>query len=246
MREILADLVAEQQALDQMLQRIPERDWRKKTPAKRWTVLDTISHLAATEEVARSVLTADGAALTEALSHDSVDEFNEVGVKLGRTKRPQEVIEWWRHNRAAVVDAMSRMQAGHRVHWFASDMSVRTLATTRLMETWAHGLDVQVALDKPAEDTPRLRHVAWLGWVTLPYAFDRAGEPYPEPIRVELVGPGYARWVFGPEGVTDVIRGSASDWCRVVVRRMDARKAENLAATGDTAAMALKIAQAYV
>ena len=176
MREILADLVAEQQALDQMLQRIPDRDWRKKTPSKRWTVLDTISHLAAFEEVAKSVLIGDGSALKEALAHDDIDTFNEVGVALGRTKRPQEVIEWWRHNRAAVVEAMSRMSPDHRVDWFVSDMSVRSLATTRLMETWAHGLDVQVTLDKPAEDTARLRHVAWLGWATLPYAFEQAGE----------------------------------------------------------------------
>jgi uncharacterized protein (TIGR03084 family) len=246
MREILADLVAEQQALDQMLQRIPDRDWRKKTPSKRWTVLDTISHLAATEEVAKDALTGDGSALAEALSHDSIDAFNEIGVALGRTKRPQEVIEWWRHNRAAVVDAMSRMRADHRVKWFASDMSLWTLATTRLMETWAHGLDVQVALDKPAEDTPRLRHIAWLGWKTLPYAFEQAGKTYDRPIRVELTGPGYARWVFGPEDATDVVRGSASDWCRVVVRRMRAAKAENLSATGDTAAKALEIARAYV
>ena len=49
MREILSDLVAEQQALDQFLQGIHERDWRRKTPARGWTILDTVSHLAYTE-----------------------------------------------------------------------------------------------------------------------------------------------------------------------------------------------------
>ena len=60
MREILADLVAEQQALDQLLQRAPERDWRVATPAKGWTVQDTISHLAASEDHAFAAL--EGAA----------------------------------------------------------------------------------------------------------------------------------------------------------------------------------------
>jgi uncharacterized protein (TIGR03084 family) len=246
MREILADLVAEQQSLDQMLQRIPDRDWRKKTPSGKWTVLDTISHLASFEGIARDVLAGDTSSLEEAKSHGDVDAFNEVGVAEGRTKRPQEIIEWWRHNRAAVVDALSHMRPDERMPWFASDMSVRTFATTRLMETWAHGLDVQVALNKPAEDTARLRHVAWLGWVTLPYAFAQAGEEYPAPIRVELVGPGYARWVFGPEDSDQLIRGSASDWCRVVVQRMKAKDAETLTATGDVAGTALRVARAYL
>ena len=246
MREILADLVAEQQSLDQMLQRIPDRDWRKVTPSKPWTVLDTISHLAATEALAEAVLTGETAELEAARSHGDIDRLNEIAIAEGRTKRPQEVIEWWRHNRAAVVDAMSRMSPQQRVPWFASDMSVRTLATTRLMETWAHGLDVQVALGKHADDTARLRHVAWLGWATLPYAFERAGEEYPEPIRVELVGPGYARWVFGPEDGDAVVRGSASDWCRVVVQRMKAADAGNLTAIGERAETALRVARAFL
>ena len=246
MREILADLVAEQQSLDQMLQRIPDRDWRKKTPAKPWTVIDTISHLAAWEELTRRVLAGDASAIEEAKAHGDMDAFNAAGVAETRGKRPQEIVEVWRHRRAAVVDALSRMRATDRVPWFVSDLSVRTLATSRLAETWAHGLDVQVTLDKHAEDTARLRHVAWLGWVTLPWAFEEAGEDYPEPIRVELVGPGYARWVFGPEGSGQVVRGSAGDWCRVVVRRMDAPDAENLTATGDIAATALRVARAYL
>jgi uncharacterized protein (TIGR03084 family) len=246
MRGILADLVAEQQALDQMLQRIPDRDWRKKTPSGRWTVLDTISHLAVFEGIGRDVLAGDTTALEKAKEHGDIDAFNEIGVAEGRTKRPQEIIEWWRHNRAAVVDALSRMHTDQRMPWFASDMSVRTFATTRLMETWAHGLDVQVALDKHTEDTARLRHVAWLGWATLPYAFERAGEPYPTEVRVELVGPGYARWVFGPEGSDHIVRGSGGDWCRVVVKRMKAEDAENLSATGSLAETALRVARAYL
>ncbi len=245
MREILADLVAEQQALDQMLQRIPDREWRKKTPSKRWTVLDTISHLAATEEIARDVLSGDTTSLERARAFEDIDASNEAGVALGRTRRPQEVIEWWRHNRAAVVEAMSRMRPDDRVPWLVTELSVKTLATTRLMETWAHGLDVQVALDKPAEDTARLRHVAWLGWATLPYAFAAAGEDYPAAIRVELVGPGYARWVFGPEDADQIVRGAASDWCRVVVRRLDAARAGNLTAIGTVAETALRVARAY-
>lgn len=245
MREILADLVAEQQALDQSLQRAPDRDWKKQTSAPKWSVQDQIAHLASTEHFAARILLGDKTAKEELASFPDIDAFNAAGVESGRSKRPQEVIEWWRFGRADVVDALSKLTAKDRIDWLAGDMSVRTFATTRLMETWAHGLDILTALDKEIIDTPRLRHVAWLGWATLPYAFEQSGEEYPEPIRVELVGPGYARWVFGPEDAENIVRGQAGDWCRVAVRRMDAADAENLVATGALAEKALQVAQAY-
>ena len=246
MREILADLVAEQQALDQMLQRAPDRDWKRATPAAGWSVQDTISHLAATEEQGLRAVTGDKGLQAEVSAAGGIDAYNQEGVAQGRAKRPQEVIEWWRHSRAAVVEALSRAPHQTRVTWYAGPMSARTFATTRLMETWAHGLDIVAALKREVADTPRLRHVAWLGWKTLPYAFAQAGEEYPAPIRVELVGPGYARWVFGPAESDQVVRGQAADWCRLVVRRLPAAQAENLTATGEVAPTALRVARAYV
>ena len=246
MREILADLVAEQQALDQLLQRAPDRDWKRATPAAGWSVQDTISHLAATEEHARRALTGARGLRAQVAAAGGIDAFNQAGVELGRTKRPPEVIEWWRHSRAAVVEILSRTPRQTRVGWYAGPMSVRTFATTRLMETWAHGLDIVAALKRDVADTPRMRHVAWLGWKTLPYAFGRAGEKYPAPIRVELLGPGYARWVFGPEESEQVVRGPAADWCRLVVRRLPPSSAGSLVAVGDVAATALRVARAYI
>jgi uncharacterized protein (TIGR03084 family) len=246
MREILADLVAEQQALDQMLQRAPERDWKRQTPADGWSVQDTIGHLAATEEAALRAVSGDAGLRAEVEAAGGVDAYNKAGVERSRSRRPQEVIEWWRHSRAAVVDVLSRTPRQARVVWFAGPMSARTFATTRLMETWAHGLDIVAALERDVADTPRLRHVAWLGWKTLPYAFARAGEDYPAPIRVELVGPGYARWVFGPEDSGQVVRGQAGDWCRLAVRRLPAARASNLIAVGEVAGTALRVARAYV
>ncbi|MBN2114677.1 MAG: maleylpyruvate isomerase family mycothiol-dependent enzyme [Acidimicrobiia bacterium] len=246
MREILADLVAEQQALDQMLQRAPERDWKRRTPAPGWSVQDSISHLAASEEQALRALTGDTGLEAEVAAAGGIDAYNQAGVEAGRSKRPQEVIEWWRHSRAAVVEVLSRTPHQARVAWYAGPMSARTFATTRLMETWAHGLDIVAALNREAADTARLRHVAWLGWKTLPYAFARAGEAYPAPIRVELVGPGYARWVFGPAEADQVVRGQAADWCRLVVGRLPGSRSNNLIAVGEVAATALRVARAHL
>ena len=66
-------------------------------------------------------------------------------------------------------------------------MSATSMATARLMETWAHGLDVHDALGARPAPTDRVRHVAHLGVVTRDHAFTTRGETPPaEPFRVVL------------------------------------------------------------
>jgi uncharacterized protein (TIGR03084 family) len=246
MREILADLVAEQQGLDQFLQSIDYRKWPTATPAAGWDIRDQVSHLASTEELAFGAIDEGEAVVAAALkAHKTVDAFTAAGVARGREMRPGQVIEWWRHARADVVDALSRMTGRERVPWLAGDMSARTFATVRLMETWAHGLDIHAAVGADPVDTTRLRHVAFLGWATLPFAFSAAGEEYPDPIRIELRAPAYQKWIFGPEEADNVITGEAGEWCRVVVRRADAADT-SLEATGEVAEGALQHAKAYL
>ena len=115
----------------------------------------------------------------------------------------------------------------------------------RLMETWAHGLDIYAAMKAEIEDTARIRHVCFLGWKTLPYAFKAADEDY-SPVRVEVMGPAYAKWVFGPADTDQVIKGPAGEFARLAVRRMKRKDAKNLKATGDVADTALEVIRAYL
>ncbi len=196
MREILSDLVAEQQFLDQFLQKIGPKDWERPTPAKGWSIRDTISHLADSAHLAGDAL-AGGDAIETYRTAPNLDALRQEAVKKGRKMRYQDVIEWWRGGRAKVVEPLSRMDADQRIDWIAGSMSARTFATMRLMETWAHGLDIYAAMKAEIEDTARIRHICFLGWKTLPYAFKAADEDY-SPVRVEVMGPAYAKWVYGP------------------------------------------------
>lgn len=254
MREILSDLVAEQQALDQFLQRVHEREWKLPTSAPGWTILDTVSHLAYQETFAAEVI-AHGQSVVDAENITTLDEWTARGVEIGRTKRYQAVIEWWRNGRASVVDALSRTDPTARIPWIVAPMSAKAFATMRLMETWAHGLDIKDAMEDritldeeeedPRADTIRLRHVAWLAHRMLPYAFAEAGEEYPDSgIRVELMGPKYSRWVYGPEDAENVIKGLAGEWTRVSVQRLDVEET-TLKAEGPAAETALRVVRAY-
>lgn len=243
MRDILSDLVAEQQFLDQSLQRIPIKVWDLVTPNKPWTVRDTIAHLADFEELGADAISG-GNRVKEWQNASDLDAMKKIAIKKGRGMRPQDVIEWWRGGRAKVVEPLSHMNGEDRVEWIAGDMSARTFATFRLMETWMHGLDIYDTLGIEVEDTPRIRHICWLGWKTLPYAFKQAGEDY-EPVRIEVIGPGYAKWVYGPEDADQLIKGSASDWARIAVHRIKPRDTR-LKITGDYAEKAVQVARAYL
>jgi len=128
-------------------------------------------------------------------------------------------------------------------------MSVRSLATARLMECWSHGLDCFAALGEQPVDTDRLVHVAWLGWRSLPYAFTVTGEQPPAPpdqLRVELRAPSGVTWTFGPDERGARVRGDAGVWCRVVTHRWREPTPPPLEAEGTLAQRAVAIAQAFL
>ncbi|MGH8874200.1 MAG: maleylpyruvate isomerase family mycothiol-dependent enzyme [Acidimicrobiia bacterium] len=244
MREILSDLVAEQQSLDQYLQRIQLRDWKLPTAAKGWTIQDTISHLADSEDLAADALVG-GDRLRQLGPNQAMEAASRRAVVRGRGMRHQDVIEWWRGGRAKVVEPLSRMRTSDRVEWLHGSMAAQTFATVRLMETWAHGLDIYVATGTEVEDTARIRHVAWLAWKTLPYAFKAADQDY-SPVRVEVMGPGYAKWVFGPGDTDEVVKGPAGEWARLAVQRLPLSSAKGLQARGSVAETALRVVRAYL
>ena len=133
-------------------------------------------------------------------------------------------------------------------------MKPATLATTRLAEHWAHGLDITGPLGIAFPDTQRLRHIAWLAHRTLPYALSLIGQP-PVAVRCELTAPdsagaesagpdGSGTWRFGPADAESVITGTAGDFCRVAAQRLDPAQS-GLRASGPHGATALRLLRTY-
>jgi uncharacterized protein (TIGR03084 family) len=124
-------------------------------------------------------------------------------------------------------------------------MSLRSFATARIMETWAHGQDVADALGLEPVVSGRLRHVCHIGVAARPYAFAVHGVTDPgDPIRVEATGPESEEWAWGPDGVPDVVRGPALDLALVVTQRRHPLET-SLEVTGPTASAWIAVAQAY-
>jgi len=244
-RVVLDDLEAEEADLERLLSSLGGDQWARPTPAAGWDVRDQVAHLADTEEAAHDTATGGPRNLgDEVAKFENGDAWTESGCEKGRVLDPAAVLAWWAGARRRTLAALRSLDPDARVPW-GLGMGLRAFGTARLMEHWAHGLDIRAAVGRPGTDTDRLRHVAWIGANALPYAFGVAGvEPPPGRIlRFELTGPDCA---FGPADATDVVRGPTGKWCRLAAQRITRDAAPDLTAEGPLAELALDNARAFL
>ena len=244
---LLDDLAAEQRELQALLREIDGDAWLQPTPARGWDVRDTVAHLADTDEMAIATATGASGSINErATAAASGEDLTFQGVLRGRRRAGSDVLAWWEATTAAEREMFEALDPNVRVPW-GIGMRAPSFVTARLMETWAHGLDVYAALGVVPRDTDRLAHVAWLSTRALPYAYSVAGlEAPPEPLRVELTLPSGAAWSIGPADAESRITGPAGEYCRVFVHRMQLADARGLRADGPAATSALAVARAFL
>ncbi len=254
--EVLEDLLAEQEALDAVVAGIASQSWELPTPAAGWTVAHQIGHLVFFDRAAARAIAQPGAFaaerdrfIEEALADPDAMDRVTLGEYLELSS--SELMSAWRDARRELESAASDLAEGTRVEWYGPSMSARSFLTARLMEAWAHGLDIIDALDgagveHPArEPTDRLRHIAHLGVVTRgwSYAVRGADGPHSE-IRVELLSPGGDMWTWGPEDAPQRVTGPAEQFCAVVTQRRNLADTD-LQTTGEEAREWMSIAQAF-
>ncbi|MFI9171911.1 TIGR03084 family metal-binding protein [Streptomyces lincolnensis] len=243
---VIDDLRAESDALDRLVAELSPEKWALQTPAPGWTVAHQIAHLAWTDRSALVAVTDEDAfrALVEkalAAPESFVDDGAEEIVRLP----PAELLDTWRQSRTALDKALRAAPPGARFPWYGPPMSTASMATARLMETWAHGLDIADALGVTPAPTTRIRHIARLGFRTRDFAYAVHGLPTPtDPFRLELTGPDGDLWAYGPEDAPQRVTGPALDFCLLVTQRAH-RDDLALQATGPDADRWLDIAQAF-
>jgi uncharacterized protein (TIGR03084 family) len=192
-----------------------------------WSVADVLVHLAQSDEMAIVSLTDGfGTAAVDNTSGwgggTSVDESVAAMVERERGVPFADVLNRWKLAAAGLVAILGGMDLSTRVPWVAGNLSARTLATTRLCETWIHTEDIADALGVDLVPSDRLKLIARLAWRTLPYAFYSSGLTMTGPVAFRLIGPSGERWEFLPdEPEVTTISGSAIDLCAVAARRID-------------------------
>src|SRR6201995_1092594 len=214
-QQIVADLRAESDELDALVAPLAEDRWAAPTPAEGWTIAHQIGHLLWTDRGSLTSIIDEGAfaGLRETAAAAPIG-FVEAGANELAAPPPAELLADWRLTRTRLHDALLTVPDGRKLPWFGPPMSAASMATARLMETWAHGLDVADTLGVKRPATERLRSIAHIGVRTRDYAFVvNSLAPPTESFLVELRGPGGDTWSWGPPDADQRVTGSAEDFC---------------------------------
>lgn len=243
---VIDDLHQESEELDLLVGDLTAEQWARATPAAGWTIAHQIAHLAWTDRSALLAVTdAEAFAKEVEKAIASPGGFVDEGAEEGAGLPPATLLGDWRAGRTALEEALRAAPAGTRFPWYGPPMSVASMATGRLMETWAHGQDVADALGVARTPTDRLRHVARIGVRARDFAFHVRGlTPPASEFRVELTGPKGELWTYGPEEAPQRVTGPALDFCLLVTQRAH-RDDLAVRAEGPDADRWLDIAQAF-
>lgn len=242
---VYTDLIAEGEAIDQIVTQLEPGDWSRQTPAVGWTIAHQVAHLASVCRLAEAAA-ASPEAFAKHAAGASADFDAAVHALLVPylAYPPADLLAQWRGARAAASEALGALAPERMVPWLARPLPAGVLASAGLMELFAHGQDIADTVGAERHYTDRIWHVVAFAVRTWDFGYLARGLTAPEQeFRFELISPTGRPWDFGPED-GQRITGPAVDFCQLATRR---RHRDDLAlvAAGADADYWLDIAQAY-
>jgi uncharacterized protein (TIGR03084 family) len=230
---VIADLAGEQQAVTELVTR---SDLARPTAAAGRSVGDTVGHLFHSDQAAIVALRDP-----ERFRRQRADPARRAQADLPLDS----LLAAWRDAQGDLIDALQAADPAARVDWFGPSMSLRSFASARIMEYWAHGEDIADAVRRALVTTNRLRNVCHLGVATRAFSFTVHGEAVPAvPVSVTLEAPEGGTWVWGDPLAVESITGTARDFCLVVTQRR-ALQRTRLVVHGPGALAWMDLAQAF-
>jgi uncharacterized protein (TIGR03084 family) len=224
MKDICSDLGAEYHELTTLVRSLTHEQWKLRSEFYGWTPWDEIAHLCYFDETAlQSVTDAEGFMRDARALNARIARGEEISA-VARTAYAHldgpALLEHWQQRHQRLVEALARLEPKTRLSWYGPQMSARSFAAARLMETWAHGQDVWDAVRRKRLATARLKHIAHIGVMTFGWTFANRGLEVPSVMPgVELAAPDGATWAWGEPSGSDFVRGTAEDFCLLVTQR---------------------------
>lgn len=244
----LGDLMAEQSQVDALVQDFNEDDWnRMASYCTTWKLKDVIAHIGLFDYCAAELMAGRGSNVAE-VSHAFTDTDEHFHVLRCQKMTGAEILSWWREQRTIMNEAFIAGGPKGRVLWAAGipPMSNRSLVSARLMELWAHSVDIYDALGIEPVVKDRIVSTLFLSWQGRRNMYNVNGLTFDSeiPMYLELILPSGEIWAKGEPASPNYIRGSARDWALVAIRRRNWMDT-NLEVVGDEARIYANIVQTY-
>lgn len=220
MKTIVNDLIAEQAQVDVLLDDLTEEAWNSPSANCEWTIKEEMQHIAAFDYAAVRMLGGGFTAVNEVA--DAEFGHNEIYTPTAYAHLTgAETLAWWRDQRTRLDLAFLDSDPKARVPWAPGlPMSAKSLASARLMELWAHSVDICDALGVEPVVKERIASVLFLSWQARANAYRINGLEMPDtPLYLGVTLPSGRLWAKGDPAADDRITGTARDWALVAVRR---------------------------
>ena len=216
------DFRDESEVLHRLLEPATASDFERETGFKRWTVNDVLVHLHFWNKAAdQSLADPDGfmalfSELSSNLASGSLRDFENAKIR----ERGRDLLQSWREFYLAMAERWKDLDPKRRVKWAGPEMSVRSSATARQMETWAHGQEVFDLFGQTRTEHDRIRNIVVLGVNTYEWSFKVRGMKAPQPMPfVRLIAPSGMEWTFGEErSPSGTVSGSAAGFAQTVTQ----------------------------
>lgn len=216
-------LIAEADELHGFLETLTPEVWRQPTPFKSWTPWDVIAHLHVSDQLALLALN-DRQGFAARLA----GLMNQIAAGISPTEQnrrtlgelaPEALLQRWHETCRELVGQLEAYDPESRVPWVGRELSLRTFAAARLMETWAHGHDIFDLVGVSRTYTDRIRPIAELGVRTFGWTFSNRGLDVPAaPPHLRLEAPSGAIWQWHQPSTENRVAGQAVDFCQVVTQ----------------------------
>ncbi len=240
------DFKEESDVLHVLLSDVAKVDFERKTQFKQWTVNDVLVHLHFWNQAAdQSLNDPDGfaalfAELAQSLASGSLRQFENAKIPA----RGNALLEAWHALYCDMGARWKDLDPKRRVKWAGPEMSVRSSATARQMETWSHGQELFDLFGQTRKDDDRIKNIVILGVNTYGWGFKVRGMEAPDPMPfVKLTAPFGTEWTFGEEGEA-VITGSAVGFCQIVTQTRNVADTD-IVTKGRAAELWMKHAQCF-
>ncbi|MFV0452851.1 MAG: TIGR03084 family metal-binding protein [Propioniciclava sp.] len=245
MKDIVNDLIAEQAQVDLLVADLSEDQWNEPSANCAWTIKEELQHIGEFDYAAVRMLGGGYTCVNEVadveFSHDEIYTPKALAHLSGA-----DTLAWWREQRTRMDVAFLDTDRKARVPWAPGlPMSAKSLASARLMELWAHSVDIGDALGMEPVVKERITSTLFLSWQARPNAYRINGLELPEtPLYLEVELPSGQLWAKGEPDAENTIKGSARDWALVAVRRRNWMDTD-LDVAGDEARRFASIVQTF-
>jgi uncharacterized protein (TIGR03084 family) len=242
------DFLDESEALFAVLSPLDEDAFDTVTLFKGWTFNNILRHLHVWNIAADLSLTdnaAFGAMLRNLMGSVKDGRFTEAEEVYLKGLSGQELLATWIKTARDTTQHFILADPKLRLKWVGPDMSALSSISARLMESWSHAQAIYDALALVRVDDDRIGNIARLGVNTYTWTFKNRKEDVPHPMPyIRLTAPSGTIWEYGEASQTEIIEGSATQFCQVVTQTRNVADT-SLRVTGVNASRWMAIAQCF-